>query len=206
MTLVSHKFENSPLGGVHKFELSDGTSLLFVADYLFDEFNPALWNEGRELNKTEEEAFRFAAVCFRVEKIALRLIARAEQYSLGLLVKLERRGFDALVAKAVISRLLDQKLLDDSRYAECWIRSRLNQKQAPSPRWLLVSLGKKGIDKYSSGKALKTVLDEETEYSLLSRTLSKAKYHTEKKTAFLRARFKYEGFSLTVLNRFFEQS
>ena len=158
-----------------KVELSDGSSLLFTPEYLPEGMeDPALWETGREYSPREEEAFRFAADCYRAEKIALKLVARAEQNSLGLTAKLERRGFDTAVVKAVVSGFQSRNLLDDGRYALLWIRSRLGTGKALSPRWLLVSLGKKGIVRETSLKALRGVLDPEAEYALLLQYLEKA--------------------------------
>ena len=88
-------------------------------------FKTAAAYEERELSSAEEDAFRFAAACYKAEKAAARLIARAEQNSFGLAAKLERRGHDTRAVKAVISVLSDRNLLDDARYAERWILSRL---------------------------------------------------------------------------------
>ena len=142
----------------------------------------------------------------RAEKVALRLIARAEQNSFGLAAKLERRGFDADVAKAVIARLLDQDLLNDDRYAELWIRSRLGRKKAHSPRWLQISLKKRGIDRNSCLKALEKLLDSETEHGLLLRYLEKADLRGRKNAVYLRRHLKYEGFSPAALDRYFDNS
>jgi regulatory protein len=125
---------------------------------------------------------------------------------LGLTAKLERRGYDAAVAKAVVFRLLDRDLLDDERYAEFWIRSRLALRKAPSPQWLLVALGKRGIDRYSSGKALKRVLDPETEYALLLKYLEKAGLPERERAFSLRTYLKYEGFSSAILDRYFDKN
>ena len=183
---------------------------MFTSGYLPDELrDPVLWESGRDLSAGEEEAFRFAAGCYRAEKIALKLVARAEQNSAGLLVKLERRGFDTTTAKAVVSGLESRNLLDDGRYSVLWIRSRLASGRAVSPRWLLVSLGKKGIARESSLKALRQVLDPETEYALLLQYLEKAKPGNRKlpernSKSFLRSQLKYQGFSADALDRYFD--
>jgi len=215
MTVVSLKTGNPGTGSatqaVIKLEFSDGSSLLFTKDYLPDallsdgEKNAALWAVGRELSDGEEEIFLFAAACYRAERIALRLIARAEQNSLGLMAKLERRGIDADAAKTVVSCLLDKNLLDDKRYAEYWLHSRLALRTSLSPRLLLIALGKRGIDRESSRDTLDKVLDPETEYALLLRYLEKARLSEDKERSFLRAQLKYEGFSFSVLNRYFDK-
>ena len=203
--------------GPVKAELSDGSSLEFTAEYLAyggiePEVSPPVFTvpeTGRDLSSGEEEAFRFAADCYRAEKVALRLIARAEQYSFGLISKLERRGFSDVTVKTVVSCLLNRNLLNDRRYAELWLRTRLGSGKAFSPRWLLISLGKKGIDKDSSQKALKEMLDPETENALLERFLKK----NRRKNPGLSGKggrnsekslLKYEGFSFDVLNSYFD--
>jgi regulatory protein len=200
VTIVSLKAEKP---GLMRVEFSDGTSLLATINYLPD----GMVSKGiGELSAAEEDAFRFAAACYRAEKAAMRLIARAEQHSLGLTAKLERRGFEAAVANAVVSRFLDQDLLDDGRYAELWIRPRLSYRKTPSPRWLLSSLRKRGIDRATAGKALEKALDPETEYALLLSYLEKARLPQGEKARFLRAHLKNEGFSYSALERFFGEN
>jgi len=156
----------------------------------------------------EEDAF--AASCSKAEKAALKLIARAEQSSLGLTVKLQQRGFDDAVAKAVVSALKRQNLLDDKRYAELWIRSRISIGKAQSPKWLLASLAKRGIDRDSSKMVLNEILDDEAEYALLLKYLEKIeslnkKKALDKRESLLKNQLKYEGFSKDALDRYFNQ-
>jgi len=151
----------------------------------------------------EEEALSFNADCIKAEKIALRLIARAEQNSSLLAVKLEKRGIDPYIARQVISGLLDRKLIDDERFAERWIRAHLGAKKAPSPLWFLVSLERKGINRQISLNAINKVLDEEAEYSLLLKFIEKVDALT-KKTSLFRTKLRHEGFSSEAINRFFD--
>ena len=156
----------------------------------------------------EDEALSFVAACKRAEKAALRLIARAEQNSSGISVKLERRGHDPVVVKAVVSGLLDQNLLNDEKYAELWLRSRLStsKKNVPSPRWLNISLGKRGIDRNSSQNALEKMLDSETEYALLLKFIEKNRLSEKKLPGSLRSQLKFEGFSPQTIEKYFELS
>ena len=211
MVLVSMTFPEGCSQGAVKAEFSDGSSLLLGTYYLPDcEKWTAFSAAERELTPAEEEDFLFASACYRAEKSALRLIARAEQCSLGLMSKLEHRGYSEAVAKRVVSRFTDNNLLDDRRYAEIWIRSRLGSKKALGPRWLLAALGKKGIDRDSSKKALEKVLDYETEHAYLIKYLEMAKQDRsvspgKRGVWSLRAQLKYAGFSPVTLDRYFEQ-
>jgi len=203
MTVVSLKATQPREDGVFEAEFSDGSRVLFSNEYLPEDFKANL-DDGRELTCQEEEALQFAASCFAAEKIALRLIARAEQSILGLTAKLERRGHDSSVVKAVVSSLLERNLLNDERFAKLWVNSRLSFGKAQSPLWLRVSLGKKGIDRNLSLKAVESLLDPETEYGLLLKYLEKAGVSDGKNENFLRTRLKNEGFSYEVLDRYFE--
>jgi len=174
MIIVSLKAEAR--GELFRIGLSDGSLFSFRNCYL----PPDLQNthiidpasaEGKEITDAEEAAFRGASACLRAEKAALRLIARAEQCTAGLSRKLEKRGHERTCVNAVISRLTALRLLDDSRYAELWLESRL--RLARSPRRLLISLRARGINRDDAGAALKKVLDEEAESAMLARFLKR---------------------------------
>jgi regulatory protein len=201
--IISLKTAPTREEGVMEAEFSDGSRLLFSNEYLSEDLKTNLC-DGRELSGQEEEALQFAASCYQAETAALRLIARAEQCTLGLIAKLERRGCDSPVVKAVISRLLERNLLNDERFAKLWVHSRLSYGRARSPLWLRVSLGKKGIDRNLVNKAVEETLDPETEYALLLKYLEKAGISDGKNQSYLKTQLKSEGFSYKVLDRYFE--
>jgi SOS response regulatory protein OraA/RecX len=151
-----------------------------------------------------EEDPPFDADCIKAEKIALRLIARAEQNSSGLAVKLEKRGVDPSIARQVISGLLEKNLLDDKRFAEGWIRAHLRGKKALSPLWFLVSLEKRGLKREISLGAIDKILDEETEYSMLLEYIEKIDLYFKENKSFLRKKLRHERFSIEAIDRFFD--
>jgi len=204
MELVSIKTKNHREDGAAIAELVGGSTFLFSIDYLNNIKDFSLWAEGKVLSSLEEDSLLFAAACYKAEKIALRLIARAEQSCLVLTAKLEKRGIEASVVRAVVSRLADREMLNDARYAELWIRSRLGSRKALSPIRLLASLGKRGIDRASSLIAISKVLDEETEFALLLKYLEETDILEGKGGRFLKTRLKHEGFSTEVIEKFFE--
>ena len=158
-------------------------------------------------NPENDEVSHFTALCHKAEESALKLIARAEQNSFGLAAKLEKKGFQPAVIKTVISGLLDRDLLNDERYASLWLRSRL-KKKAQSPKTLLTSLRKRGIDRHSSKKALEEILDADTEYALLLKYIeapenSKLAGKGDKFYR-LRLQLKYERFSVESIDRYFD--
>ena len=206
MEIVSIKTDLK--GEAGRIELSDGSLFSFKNCYLPKELidnyteNP-IEAAGKEIASYEEAAFRFASACLRAEKSALRLIARAEQCTFGLSRKLEKRGHEAACARAAITRLLELNLLNDNRFACLWLESRL--RLAKSPRRLLVSLCGKGIDHDDAQAALKTVLDEETEFLILTRFVKKSARKSGGKGESARALkylLKSEGFSFRAIERF----
>jgi SOS response regulatory protein OraA/RecX len=151
----------------------------------------------------EEEAFPLDTDCIKAEKIALRLIARAEQSVAGLTAKLEKRGIDPSITRQVISSLQNRRLLDDTRYAECWIYAHLKTKKPLSPLWFLVSLEKRGVNREICLTAINKVLDEDTEYSLLIKFIGGMDILT-KETVSLRTKLRHEGFSPEAINKFID--
>jgi len=209
MIIVSLKTEAR--GELFRIGLSDGSLFSFRNCYLpVDLQNNHLVDpasaEGKEITAVEEEAFRGASACLRAEKAALRLIARAEQCTAGLSRKLEKRGHDRICVNAVISRLSSLRLLDDSRYASLWLESRL--RLARSPRRLLISLYARGIDRDDADAAMKKVLDEEAEISMIARFVKKharkAGGKGEDVTRSLKHVLKGEGFSQAAIMRFLD--
>jgi regulatory protein len=143
----------------------------------------------------------------QAKNTALRLIARAEQCVQGLAFKLERRGYDAHCVNTVISELTEENLLNDLRYAQLWLESRMRLTR--TPKRLLASLCGRGIDRKDAEAAFKKVFDEETELSLLKRFVKKNRQKprrgkSEESARSLKYLLNSEGFSPQVIRRYFE--
>jgi regulatory protein len=151
----------------------------------------------------EEKDLPIDADRIKAEKIALRLIARAEQNSSGLALKLEKRGVDPSIARQVIAGLLEKKLLDDERFAEGWIRVHQRVKKALSPLWFLVSLEKRGIKREIALNAIDKIIDEEAEFLLLLEYIEKTDVRFKENTGLLRKKLKYERFSSGAIEKYF---
>ncbi|MCL2211085.1 MAG: RecX family transcriptional regulator [Treponema sp.] len=140
------------------------------------------------------------------EKIALRLVARAEQCSRGLALKLEKRKCDPASISEVISKLTELKLIDDSRFARLWLESRMRLTR--SPRRLLSSLCAKGIEHEDAKAAISSVLDEEAEASLIVRFVKKharkagGRNNSEDGARSVKHLLKNEGFSTAAIKQF----
>jgi len=143
----------------------------------------------------------------QAKNTALRLIARAEQCVHGLALKLERRGYDAHCVNTVISELCEQNLLNDKRFAQLWLESRMRLTR--TPQRLLASLCGRGVDRKDAESAFKTVFDEETELSLLKRFVKKnrqkkSRVKGEDSARSLKYLLNSAGFSPQVIRRYFE--
>ncbi len=66
-----------------------------------------------------------------VRQHAMLLLARREHARFELVVKLSAKGFDALYIEPVLNALEADNLLSDKRFAECYIRSRVNKGYGP---------------------------------------------------------------------------
>jgi len=223
LTLVSIKNGIENNSNFIKIGLSDGSSF-HIKDHYWNYFykiscsensheSVPAWNEfasleiGTEILPTEEEVFRFAASCYRAERTGMRLIARAEQTRAGLTRKLLERGHEGSCVYAVLDWLIQADLVNDQRYAERWLRSRLFRRSGRiyGPRRLSLALGNRGIDRDDLKKAFEITMDEETEFSLLRRFILKEKSKNFPGNYSLRGRLRYEGFSSPVIERYFDE-
>ena len=221
MVVISIKYGDSE--ELRKVELSDGSFFSFRTCYLppaflsENNFSPGVC-EGRQLGGDEEEGLRFASACLRAEKAALQLIARAEQSVFGMERKLKKRGHDRACVSAVIDRLCEMELIDDRRYARLWLETKISR-QATSPWRLLTALRSRGIDRADADSVLKEMLDEETEFRLLERYAEKLARKSNRRRAeetagqdseeaahrALKYQLKGEGFSSSVIERYFDE-
>jgi regulatory protein len=204
---------------VIRIGLSDGSLFSFKPAYLAPpggEFSPGEgpwgegsggkgpWEPGRELLPGEEGALRFAAACYRAEKLALGLLARAEQNLRSLGRKLALRRQDRAAVRAVLARLEGLGVLDDRRYAGGWLRARLNRR-GTSPRILEAGLRARGIDRDTAATALRETLDLEGELLMLENYLEKKGLGSDLSLPSLKYRLRGEGFSRAALDRYREE-
>ena len=81
-------------------------------------------------------------------------LARREYGRIELVRKLVDKGFDADVAEQAVGRLNEEGLQSDTRFAESFVQSRINQGKGPVR--IRVDLGQKGI----GDAAIENALDE----------------------------------------------
>lgn len=137
-------------------------------------------------------------------KDALRLVARAEQCSSGLSLKLQKKGYSRVEVCSAIDALVKTGMLDDLRYARLWVASRIKRK-ADSPRELLYALRGKGISRDTAVTALKETLTADVQLELLRRFVEKNGLNESADDEAGRKRLCFDGFSAEVLDSFFDE-
>jgi regulatory protein len=90
----------------------------------------------------------------KIEKVAVGLLARREHSAFELQRKLSQRGFDSLVIDDVISRLAEQGWQSDARYAEAYVRMRVERGYGLQS--IRAELGQRGVAR----AVIQTVLEE----------------------------------------------
>ena len=87
------------------------------------------------------------------------LLARREHSRLELYQKLKQRQFEPDVINSELNKLLDEGLQSDERYAEAFLRSRIDKGKGPNI--ILSELSQRGIDELIASNVISNITDEE---------------------------------------------
>ncbi|HOV63355.1 MAG TPA: regulatory protein RecX [Spirochaetia bacterium] len=137
------------------------------------------------------------------EERAVRLLAQYEHSSYQLTVKLKKRGYPEDVILKVIEDLKGKGYLDDKRFAESWIHSRL-QRHPEGRELLIAGLIAKGVDRETARSVVSSAVGEE-EIAAACETagrklMQKSDMNREKLTQTLHRR----GFSERIIQSFID--
>lgn len=203
MTVQSVKTGADP--EVLKVGLSDGSLFFIRTNYLdppipLDRSAALPW----ELTEEENQGILFAGECFRAERAALRLIARAEQSSFSLARKLEQRGYAETAVRMVLKRLEVLRLVDDQRFAELWIEDRL-PRRAEGPGKLSALLQARGINRQIAEAAVRRMVTETVELDLIRRFIQKNGMDSQNGDFKFRQTLLKTGFSHSAIRRVLER-
>jgi regulatory protein len=80
-----------------------------------------------------------------IYQIALRILARRDYACKELQHKLQERGYNKEDIAPVLQKLLEQKFLNDARFAEMFVRSRINKGYGPVR--IVAELAQRGVTK-----------------------------------------------------------
>jgi regulatory protein len=146
-----------------KVELSDGSSF-FV---LISRFDSARFCEGAAVGDAELELLNEYDEEFRVYRKAMDLQARREHSAFELKRKLYQRGFSRLLVDRVCSGMESEGCLDDRRFAELFVYTRLRRKPEGRIR-MERRLREKGVSREISFAVLEELYTPETSGEALS--------------------------------------
>jgi regulatory protein len=136
----------------------------------------------------------------KAEKKALSLLSYTPHSREGLKLKLMKRGFPEESIEYSLLRMEELGYLDDLKFAEEWLRSRL--KRHPEGKWaLLAGLKKRGVSRTTAEAALATHISDEMESEAAARALSKMMGGRPLTRIQAAAKLASKGFSNRVINR-----
>ncbi len=202
MTVVSVEKGADP--EVLNVGLEDGSRFLFRLSYLEAPYASGEELLGRALSMEEETDLRFAGERYRAERAALRLIALREHSRAELSVKLRKRGFGEREIAPVLARLIDERLLDDARFAELWVESRLARK-CEGPAVLLARLRAHGVSREIAREAVNRAVGGDREASLVERFLAAEGGAGSGDDRLVRLRLRKAGFSSGAIREALER-
>lgn len=129
---------------------------------------------------------------------ALSLLGMAEHSEFMLRTKLRQRGFESPVVESVLAQLKEKNYLDDRRFANMWVASRL--KRNPAGRSVLVSgLRAKGVSSQVAEEAVTELLDEAALLEGARKVYNKAARKKNVTPEKIKAAMLQKGYSLSVI-------
>jgi len=124
------------------------------------------------LSESDSEELLIAAQTFVAERAAIGYLARAEQCRFQLGLKLRNKGYETACVGKALEYLESTGALDDSRFAEAWLRSH-SIHQSEGRRKLQAALMAKGIDSKTAVAALDGYFSSVSEVELCKKAIEK---------------------------------
>ena len=150
-------------------DLSDESSLLILKDLII------LENLEVDTHLTHNQLDNLVdrSDALEAERKALSLISRVSHSIQGLQNKLKQRGFSDGAIRHAVDRLKNLDYLNDRKFAEEWVRSRIERH--PEGKYvLLAGLLSRGIDREIAEDCISRLISEEVELDCARRFLTKS--------------------------------
>ncbi len=145
---------------------------------------------GQELSEDQFYMLKLLELRHQCKAQAMRYLAMREHTRLELILKLQRKGFEAEVITPVLDALAEENLQSDYRYAYLFIEGRL-RKRSEGRALMAQRLAAKGVDRASGERALDELYSEELVRSYVLRAIAEVGAEGEAQRAHLYKR----GFS-----------
>ena len=186
--------------GIHTREafievsISNGASF-FISDADYRTFP---YSKGDEIPQGDLAKLEFGHKLILCRSKALSLLDLAEHSAFMLRTKLRQRGFEVSVIERVLEQLKEKNYLDDRRFAELWVRSRL--KRNPAGKSVLISgLRAKGVGARDAEDVVSELLDEDALMEGARKVYAKAARKKNSTPEKIKAAMMQKGYSLSVI-------
>jgi len=126
-------------------------SSFFVPSAVADRFS---LSHGQEMTREEFSVLKAAVERVTIKMKAVELLAMREHSVGELRQKLQRRSYDPDVIEEVLEELQRLDYVNDDRFAEVWIRSRI-RRHPEGPALLMAGLVKKGVSRSTAEDAIR---------------------------------------------------
>lgn len=179
-------------------------SPFFVPNYLLDTYPDLVFYDGDEIN---EEGLTFLNRLNRIhlcKKKSIELLSYREHSSFELSNKLKQREFSNDEIESTLSLLKSSNYVNDKRFTESFIISRL-RKKPEGKSMILKRLMQKGIPYSLTDEVYDSIVDSEMQTSIIQRAFEKQnkKYGEDKDkliNSMLRLGFSYSQIKATIQN------
>jgi regulatory protein len=148
--------------------LSNGSSFFVPADAVLS----LGLLEGMEIGEELYYALEREAAYLAAWEKALDLLARRDHSRFELSRKLRQRDFPESVVERVLGKLEGLHYVDDKRFAQLWVDSRISKKPEGRAK-LLSGLSSRGVDRIVAMEAVESCFSEEDEDMALERAAEK---------------------------------
>jgi regulatory protein len=148
--------------------LSNGSSFFVPADAVLS----LGLLEGMEIGEELYYALEREAAYLAAWEKALDLLARRDHSRFELSRKLRQRDFEENVVDRVLGKLEGLRYVDDKRFAQLWVESRISKKPEGRAK-LLSGLASRGVDRSIAMEAVATCFSEAEEDEALERAAEK---------------------------------
>ena len=172
-------------------------------------FEESRLKTGDEISCAQKENLINTNEIFLIKASSLRILERREHSAKELKDKLLKKGFSENNIRQVLKNLIELNFLNDERFAEIYVRSRIKYKRK-SPKAIYFELLKKGVDKELIENELRN-LDEEIILDN-ARALAKKKLislnnrNSGNKLDKLRSHLTYKAYSSRIINQIIEET
>ncbi len=182
-----------------KVQLSDGSCFFISEQDLRDEdISPLELVPDFIFPKAVINRLRDSWLRRQVQEKALSLLARAPHSTFSLRVKLLKRGYDSPKIEETLSWLTEKGYLNDERFAESWLRSRIDRR-AEGRAILMSGLLRKGVKREVAEQVVNGFVTPRLEYENAVKALAKLRRQGVADRDTLMKKLRARGFSYPLI-------